>query len=127
MEHRIGGAVLDVFEVGRLLMHTWRGFSSRWSSSSSLTKETVAPEGLHTARARGQASHILQVEPLPEASPLWRLENVLLAPHMGGVPSTFFNDSMQVFVDQVTRYARGEPLQNVVDKQLWRSVQYAVP
>ena len=59
----------------------------------------------------------LQVEPLPADSPLWKLDNVLMAPHTGGVPPSFWEDSMRFFVQQIQRFARGEALLNVVDKQ----------
>ena len=36
---------------------------------------------LEAGRIRGAALDVFETEPLPESSPLWRLDNVLLSPH----------------------------------------------
>lgn len=54
-------------------------------------------------------------EPLPSDSPLWAMENVILAQHTSG-SSPFNADRItQIFLENLARYRRGESLRNVVD------------
>ena len=53
---------------------------------------------------------------LPPTSALWDLENVLLSPHCADHTDDGHLRSMAVFLDNLTRFRRGEPLRNVVDK-----------
>jgi len=55
-------------------------------------------------------------EPLPADSPLWQLDNVLLTPHCADRTKEFQHQSMEAFVANLRRYARGEELANVADK-----------
>lgn len=55
-------------------------------------------------------------EPLPRESPLWSLENVLITPHYAGNTPHYHQKAMKIFFDNLDLYARGLPLQNVVDK-----------
>ena len=62
---------------------------------------------------------MLEKEPLPENSPLWALENVMLTPHIAG-PSFGGNRDVQdaiwgICTENLARYLRGERLKNVVD------------
>ena len=54
-------------------------------------------------------------EPLPADSPLWGMDNVILAQHTSG--SSPYNAARitQIFLDNLGRYRRGEALVNVVD------------
>jgi phosphoglycerate dehydrogenase-like enzyme len=54
-------------------------------------------------------------EPLPEDSPMWDLDNVILAQHTSGSSPYNADRITQIFLDNLGRYRRGEPLQNVVD------------
>ncbi|MCB0128711.1 MAG: D-2-hydroxyacid dehydrogenase, partial [Caldilineaceae bacterium] len=54
-------------------------------------------------------------EPLPIDSPLWDLDNVLLAQHTSGSSPYNADRITQIFLDNLGRYRRGEGLKNVVD------------
>lgn len=56
-------------------------------------------------------------EPLPSDSRFWDLPNVIVTPHNGATTWATFDRSFDIFVDNLGRYVRGEPLVNVVDKQ----------
>jgi D-2-hydroxyacid dehydrogenase (NADP+) len=49
--------------------------------------------------------------------PLWTLPNVIISPHYSGAQPGYFRVLGELFIDNLQRYARGEPLSNVVDKQ----------
>ncbi|MFD5246583.1 D-2-hydroxyacid dehydrogenase [Amycolatopsis sp. NPDC058340] len=66
----------------------------------------------------GAALDVFDTEPLPAESPLWTMENVLISPHMSGDFVGWRNTLVEVFADNFRRWRAGEPLRNVVDKQL---------
>jgi phosphoglycerate dehydrogenase-like enzyme len=57
------------------------------------------------------------VEPLPSDSPFWDLPNVIITPHNGATTFGTAQRSVEIFADNLKRFAAGEPLRNVVDKQ----------
>jgi phosphoglycerate dehydrogenase-like enzyme len=71
-------------------------------------------EGRLTAAALDVFAH----EPLPPEHPLWRTPNVLVSPHMSGDVAGWQDAVAGLFVDNFYRWCSGEPLVNVVDKQL---------
>jgi phosphoglycerate dehydrogenase-like enzyme len=78
--------------------------------------EAALAEALEAGRIRGAALDVFETEPLPAASPLWRLPNVLLSPHCADHVPGWVDEAMRVFLRQLDRFRRGEPLLDVVDK-----------
>lgn len=70
---------------------------------------------LDDGRLLGAALDVFPVEPLPKGDPLWQRENVLISPHCSGVYEGWEVRSVELFADNLHRWARGEPLKNVVD------------
>lgn len=56
-------------------------------------------------------------EPLPPDSPFWTLPNTIVTPHNGATTPGTKERGLQIFLDNLRRYASGAPLVNVVDKQ----------
>jgi D-2-hydroxyacid dehydrogenase (NADP+) len=56
-------------------------------------------------------------EPLPPGSPLWKLPNVILTPHIAGRTDDYALKATAVFCNNLKRYLRGTKLVNVVNKQ----------
>ena len=56
-------------------------------------------------------------EPLPADDPLRKLENVILTPHIAGIPNLDYSVDLIVdgFCEDLKRYIRGEALKNVID------------
>ena len=71
---------------------------------------------LQEKRIRGAALDVFVTEPLPKDSPLWTLDNVLISPHCADHTATWLQEAMEFFVANFERFAKGEPLENVVDK-----------
>lgn len=69
---------------------------------------------LQSGRLRA-ALDVTDPEPLPPGHPLWRAPNLLLTPHIGGNVPGFPARAYALVRAQVTRYAAGEPLINVVE------------
>ncbi|TWD75378.1 phosphoglycerate dehydrogenase-like enzyme [Kribbella amoyensis] len=68
---------------------------------------------LTTGRLRA-ALDVTHPEPLPAGHPLWSAPNVLINPHRGGASTAFAPRVARLVKAQLERYAKGEPLINVV-------------
>ncbi|MGA4951710.1 2-hydroxyacid dehydrogenase [Streptomyces lydicamycinicus] len=60
------------------------------------------------------ALDVTDPEPLPTGHPLWHAPGVLVTPHVGGPSSAFLPRAKRLIRDQLTLFAAGEPLRNVV-------------
>jgi phosphoglycerate dehydrogenase-like enzyme len=74
---------------------------------------------LRAGRLAGAALDVYEVEPLPADHPLWDFPNVILTPHTAGYSPVIASRHLATLVENVGRFARGEPLINVVEKSLW--------
>ncbi len=81
-----------------------------------LTDLTAA---LRAGAIAGAGLDVYETEPLPEEHPLWRMENVLLTPHVAGYSPRIAERHLEVLLENLHRFQRGEPLRNVVDKKRW--------
>ncbi|WP_330173457.1 2-hydroxyacid dehydrogenase [Streptomyces sp. NBC_01498] len=68
---------------------------------------------LESGRIRA-ALDVTDPEPLPAGHPLWHAPGVVISPHVGGSTSAFMPRAKRLLADQLTRYAAGEVLRNVV-------------
>ncbi|WP_327268212.1 2-hydroxyacid dehydrogenase [Streptomyces sp. NBC_01218] len=68
---------------------------------------------LEAGRLRA-ALDVTDPEPLPAGHPLWHAPHVLISPHVGGSTSAFLPRAKRLIAGQLTRFAAGEPLHNVV-------------
>jgi phosphoglycerate dehydrogenase-like enzyme len=60
------------------------------------------------------ALDVTDPEPLPPESPLWRLPNVLVTPHVAGDSPAADQRAYELVGDQIRRHLKGQPLLNVV-------------
>jgi phosphoglycerate dehydrogenase-like enzyme len=74
---------------------------------------------LSAKRLAGAALDVYEIEPLPASHPLWDFPNVILTPHTAGYSPVIAARHLAALVENVGRFARGEPLLNVVEKALW--------
>lgn len=58
------------------------------------------------------------VEPLPADSPFWTAPNTIVTPHNGATTQQTKTRGYEIFRDNLRHYVAGEPLINIVDKQL---------
>ncbi|MBR9982026.1 MAG: D-2-hydroxyacid dehydrogenase [Desulfatitalea sp.] len=73
-------------------------------------------EALQTRRIKAMVSDVYYEEPLPADSPLWDLDNVILAPHICGASPRYHERAMEIMDHNLAVYftGRGEMI-NVVD------------
>lgn len=83
---------------------------------------TIDEQALITALQEGWIAgaglDVFETEPLPEDSPLWKMENVIITAHYSGWNPYYDERALEIFLDNLRRYKAGEPLGNVVDKRL---------
>ncbi|MFJ9040231.1 2-hydroxyacid dehydrogenase [Streptomyces sp. NPDC102406] len=60
------------------------------------------------------ALDVTDPEPLPREHPLWQAPGVLISPHVGGPTSAFLPRAKRLLAAQLTRFAAGQPLANIV-------------
>ncbi len=60
------------------------------------------------------ALDVTDPEPLPPGHPLWTAPNVFITPHVAGSTPASRDRLLRLIREQLARYVRGEPLQNVV-------------
>lgn len=110
--HLIGAPELAGMRRGSLLVNVSRG---------SLVDERALVEALSSTSARrtigAAVLDVFEREPLPPDSPLWRLPNVLITPHMAGFYAERWDAAASLFADNLRRFEAGQPLLNVVDKE----------
>jgi phosphoglycerate dehydrogenase-like enzyme len=85
----------------------------------SVVDEAALVEALQSGHLSGAALDVFEVEPLPEESPLWELDNVIVSAHTTDVVPTLINTAQtDLFCENLRRYLAGEELLNVLDKRL---------
>lgn len=74
--------------------------------------EEALVEALDAGELRGAALDVFAEEPLPEDSPLWGFENVLVTPHVAGTTPHYWERAADQFAENYRRYVAGEELAN---------------
>jgi phosphoglycerate dehydrogenase-like enzyme len=75
-------------------------------------------DALHTGRIAGACLDVTEPEPLPADHVLWTFPNVVITPHVAAQSASTLERRSALLVENLRRFAAGEPLLNVVDKRL---------
>jgi phosphoglycerate dehydrogenase-like enzyme len=81
-------------------------------------QERLLVQALKENWIAGAALDAFSRQPLPEDSELWDLPNVIISPRIGGLTEQKWEPLLSIFIDNLKRFVAGEPLRNVVDKEL---------
>jgi phosphoglycerate dehydrogenase-like enzyme len=73
-------------------------------------------EALKSRTIAGAALDVFEEEPLPEQSPFWELDNVLITPHTAAVTERLWERHFRLIVENLNRFLAGKPLLYEVDK-----------
>jgi len=83
-----------------------------------IVDEAALAEALASGRLRGAALDVFEQEPLPPESPLWDLPNVFVSPHSASTVAAENERIVELFQENIRRYLEGQPLLNLLDKEL---------
>ncbi len=72
---------------------------------------------LQSGKLAGACLDVTDPEPLPASSPLWGMRNVVITPHVAAQAEVTETRRWALLRENLRRFAAGEPLYNVVDKQ----------
>jgi D-2-hydroxyacid dehydrogenase (NADP+) len=86
-------------------------------SRGGVIDEEALVAALRSGRLAGAGLDVTYREPCPPENPLWTEPNVILTSHSAGASQHIRTRAMQLFIDNLHRYVKGEPLLNLVDKQ----------
>lgn len=74
--------------------------------------ETALVEALRTGEIASAGLDVFETEPLPEGSPLWNRDDVIVTPHVGGRSDTFPGRFVDLLMENYERWRQDEPLRN---------------
>ena len=67
----------------------------------------------------GAGLDVLETEPLPADHPLWRMENVIITPHVAAASPRIAERHLETLLTNIHRFVAGEELLNPVIKASW--------
>jgi phosphoglycerate dehydrogenase-like enzyme len=102
--HLIDAAALAAMRPKAFLVNVARG---------DLVDGAALTAALQAGRLAGAALDVTEAEPLPPASPLWDLPNLIIRPPIAGGGSSGYAQQKALFGKNLLRFAAGEPLLNV--------------
>ena len=109
--HLIDERRLGLMKDGAYLLNVGRGWA---------IDQPALIRALESGKLAGAAIDVTVPEPLPVDDPLWNAPNLLLTPHVSGNMTLNITRELviDIFVENIGRYARGEKLRNLVDRKL---------
>ena len=105
--HLINAVTLSAMKPSAVLINVSRG---------DVVDEAALIEALEKGVIRGAALDVFNKEPLPPTSPLWKLPNVIISPHVAGFMPDYYERAAELFAENLRRFLAGEPLFNLVDR-----------
>lgn len=75
-------------------------------------------QALQDGHLAGAGLDVFDEEPLPEASPLWTMDSVIITPHVAGLSPREEERLAELFLSNLKRYVRGEALLNRLDPKV---------
>jgi glyoxylate/hydroxypyruvate reductase A len=102
--HFLGEDQLSLMKEGAILFNIGRGQT---------VDEAALIRVLKSARIKAVLD-VFETEPLPPESELWRLENVIITPHVSGI--NIPEEICEEFMKNYKRWVKGKPLIGLVDR-----------
>ena len=106
-EHLIGDEVFEAMKESAVLITVSRG---------AVVDEKALITALSSGQIGGAGLDVFEEEPLPNTSPLWNLDNVIITPHFSGFTRDYHDKAALVFKQNLTRYLENRPLLNQLDR-----------
>ena len=75
-------------------------------------------KSLESGTIAGAGLDVFEIEPLPETSPLWNLENVIITPHYSGWTPKYTERVIDIFIENLNAYLKKTEMPNLVNQEL---------
>jgi len=105
----VNAEALAVLKPGAFLVDVSRG---------GILDQEALVTALKERKIAGAALDVFPEEPLPDDSPLWKVNNVILTPHISGITPQYDDRAVELFAENLSRYLSGLPLYNRFDPEL---------
>lgn len=102
----IGAEEFEAFKPGAFLIDVSRG---------GVVNHQALLTALKEKKIAGAALDVFTEEPLPEDSPLWKMPNVIVTPHIAGTSPFYDARAADLFAENLHRYLAGLPLYNRIN------------
>lgn len=103
--HLLDAAAFRAMKPSAILINIARG---------AVAVEADLFQALRTGEIAAAALDVFETEPLPEDSPLWGMDNVLITPHVSYLGPGNESAIAEEFAENLRRYQKGEPLRNEI-------------
>jgi phosphoglycerate dehydrogenase-like enzyme len=70
--------------------------------------EAALIDALRHKRIAGAALDVFSTEPLPQDSPLWTMDNVIISPRLGGLSDIYVEQVMPIVKQNLAAWLRGD-------------------
>ena len=108
-EKMIGAKVLSSMKPTSFLINLGRG---------EIVDEDALIQALDSQKIAGAALDTFCTEPLPKDHPFWRMKNVIVSPHVGGMSDIYVTQALSVFEENLRRFLKGER-RNLINLVEW--------
>ncbi len=105
----VGENVLSSMKPTAFLINIGRG---------EIVDENALIHALESGKIAGAALDVFSQEPLPKDHPFWKTKNLILTPHIGGTSTTYVDQVLSIFEENLRRFLKGErqTLINLVER-----------
>ncbi len=103
----VSANVIDAMAPHAMFVNVGRG---------ELVDQPALTAALESGRLGGAGLDVFAIEPLPADDALWDLPNVIISPHSSGASDGSTQRVVEIFLDNLGRFVRSEPLRNEVSR-----------
>lgn len=102
----VNGALLQKMKKHSWIVNVGRGTA---------IDEDALLESLKTQSIGGAALDVTSIEPLPDHHPFWKLDNIIVTPHIANPPALLKERLIERITENIRRYISNEPLLGIID------------
>jgi len=97
----IGARQFKVMRPGMVLIDVGRG---------GIVNQNAMLDALRRGRLAAAGLDVFATEPLPSASPLWTMPNVVVTPHISAASPNYWEHALEIIATNLNRVLAGEPM-----------------
>ena len=114
-ENLINAKRISMMRKGAVLVNTGRGVT--------VDNEALC-DAVENGHLSGAAIDVFNIEPIPKEHRVWKIENLLITPHIAGLDYMAHNwtHTLMLILENLQLYCEGKELRNIVDKSIYEFV-----